>query len=975
MVTKRSSVLHAALLVGTLAIGLRAQEPARRVRSGIDLVAVDVTVIDRNGTPIRGLTPEDFTVEVDGLARRVASAAFVSSGEWTGGRSDDAGGAVSSNDQPSARRLVVIAVDHGSLPRGEGAPLTRAAADFLDSLGPADLVALAVLPGAGLSFTQDRPTIRTALAGIVGTRDHDVGARKMGFAEALGVVRGDRKMLDQVVRRECHEVAPFATQTRRPPGSEEGARATPNESRACELDIRAEARVLVRQEAAQARASFDALRDLLRALREIEGPKTLVLISQGMTADEFPSEEARLGELARAAQVTVYVVQPQSLAAEASQGWVSPTMSRDLELRAAGLEQFVSNAGGTLLKVAGAGRDQFDRIVREISGYYLLAFEAEAADRDGQPHRMRVSVGREGATVRARRTFVGERAEAGSPAAKSHVERLLRSPLAATALTLRVTHYVYGPSSGAELRLVVGAELGPAGAPIDEATLGFVLVDDTSRVVASGLESVRGPRHASTITARGGRYTLKIAAVDERGRGGSVERRIDAALHAAGDWRASDLMLADPAGPADEPLRPFVDEPAGDTLALYLELYGGRAKAFDGLTVSFDILESEGAHPVVEGARRLIRSDQEHTGVQAVLPIRQLPPGPYVARARVVSEGRDVAVVERAFRLLRPVAGAATTADVGPAAVVAPSGAPLKRPTFDPRRALQPDVLGFSLDQVLSATRPPRSLAVDSAIQQARSGRFDAALAVPADERERLAAGFLRGLALFANGERDAAAMQLREALRVSAEFVPAILYLGACYAAAGRDAEAVAAWQTALAVDADVAVTFELLGDALVRLDAGAEAVAVLEEARGKWPSNDRFAPLLAAAYVGIGRPGDALALLHPYLESHPRDLDALFLAIRLIAEGAAPAREPTEEDLGRLRRYAEAYQAAGGPQQAAVRQWLQVAERRRKREVAINPWASIPSSEAHADSSASVRSARSADRSARCARECPER
>ena len=39
-------------------------------RSGIEVVALDVTVVDRSGTPVEGLIPADFTVTVDGKARR-----------------------------------------------------------------------------------------------------------------------------------------------------------------------------------------------------------------------------------------------------------------------------------------------------------------------------------------------------------------------------------------------------------------------------------------------------------------------------------------------------------------------------------------------------------------------------------------------------------------------------------------------------------------------------------------------------------------------------------------------------------------------------------------------------------------------------------------------------------------------------------------------------------------------------------------
>ena len=56
--------------------GAAGQKPPT-FKSGVDLVAVDVNVVDRNGQPVAGLTAEQFEVSVDGKPRRVASATFL----------------------------------------------------------------------------------------------------------------------------------------------------------------------------------------------------------------------------------------------------------------------------------------------------------------------------------------------------------------------------------------------------------------------------------------------------------------------------------------------------------------------------------------------------------------------------------------------------------------------------------------------------------------------------------------------------------------------------------------------------------------------------------------------------------------------------------------------------------------------------------------------------------------------------------
>ena len=63
----------------SLALTLLAQtRPDQQVfRSGVDVTTIDVTVLARNGDPVRDLKAEDFTVSVDGKPRTIVSAQFV----------------------------------------------------------------------------------------------------------------------------------------------------------------------------------------------------------------------------------------------------------------------------------------------------------------------------------------------------------------------------------------------------------------------------------------------------------------------------------------------------------------------------------------------------------------------------------------------------------------------------------------------------------------------------------------------------------------------------------------------------------------------------------------------------------------------------------------------------------------------------------------------------------------------------------
>ena len=63
----------------------------------------------------------------------------------------------------------------------------------------------------------------------------------------------------------------------------------------------------------------------------------------------------------------------------------------------------------------------------------------------------------------------------------------------------------------------------------------------------------------------------------------------------------------------------------------------------------------------------------------------------------------------------------------------------------------------------------------------------------------------------------------------------------------------------------------------------------------------------------------------LDSYLAQHPEDQEPLFIALRAIynARSAGQSIGTPDEDRKRFERYAIAYAAAGGPQQALVEQW----------------------------------------------------
>jgi tetratricopeptide (TPR) repeat protein len=216
------------------------------------------------------------------------------------------------------------------------------------------------------------------------------------------------------------------------------------------------------------------------------------------------------------------------------------------------------------------------------------------------------------------------------------------------------------------------------------------------------------------------------------------------------------------------------------------------------------------------------------------------------------------------------------------------------------------------------------------AVESILDGRYDRAITtlVTADPK-LLSTSFLKGLALFGKGDLLPASDQFRAALDAAPDFLPAAFYLGACYAAGGTeqaDRNAVGAWQAALITDADARIIYDVLGDALLRMQEGDEAASILGEARDKWADDDRFVPRLAASEALRRNPKDAVALLDGYISRHPDDANALLLALRLLydARSAGGRISSASADIDQARRYADLYRAAGGSNRALVDRWV---------------------------------------------------
>src|SRR5688572_2634959 len=623
------------LLAGTSSSAAR--QPT--FRSGVDLVTVDAAVLDGDGRPVPGLRAEDFRIEVDGRPRRIVSAHFVDLDEPSE-RSLPPAPHFSSNAGAGDGRIVVIAVDETHIRRLEGRRAIEAASRFIDVLPATDRVGVVALTtDAAITLTRDRTALRQRLAGIIGRGDLSSGQFNLGISEALEIADGSRARLADAVLRECGRSLTEYVNTAR-------AADDPSSGRdSCPEHLEQQSRGIAQQAHAQARTSLAALEALIARLKDLPGPKTIVLLSEGMIVDPRRVDLSRLAAGAQAARVTIYSLLLDIPLFDATQERVSPAADRERHVREDGVDRVAGAARGAMFRQVGSDAAPFARIARELSGHYLLAFEALDGDGDARAHRIRVTT-TGGRLVRARSHFTVPAKAA--PARGAQLSSLLRALSPATELPLRVATYTYAEPARRALRVVISAEAG-TGADGVGAWLGVVLVDAAGIIAATATVESASGRYAFSCVVPEGRYTLRAAAIDAMGLEGSVERVFAARLAGTSALRMGDLMLAPlPATPA-APLSPIVDRATGDALVAYLEFQATDATRSAPVRVT--IARGPSEPPLVTAAATVsIRADG-WAAARATIPIGALAPGAYLARAEIDIAGAPAGGISRPFTL------------------------------------------------------------------------------------------------------------------------------------------------------------------------------------------------------------------------------------------------------------------------------------------------------------------------------------
>jgi VWFA-related protein len=893
-------------------------------RSGVEVLEVDVAVVDGKGTPVTDLRAPEFSVTVDGQPRRVVSAEYIAEVHPSTSRiAPKLDPYISNNADRRPGRLIMLVIDRNNTDTNTIRGAIDAVRNFIIRLAPEDRLGLVTFPPPGptVDFTTNHKLALEALSRVIGADDPLPSRFNISDSEALAMDdKSNPLTIQRLLSRTCGENDPMNLSN-------------------CGRDVEQEAMTLAQQIRRKTSESVSGLAVLLKNLADVEGNKSLIILSQGLMLEGAASEASALAKLAAEARVNVNVLMFDTPRGLASTGRMSETLSDDRTLREQGLESLASRSRGSLFRVVANPEYVFQRLGNEISGHYMLGVEPTDKDRDGKAHQIRVQVRRQGTAIRARQQFQYAVRTPGTWSRDVLMGKVLRSPSVNTELPMRMTTYVYRDGATAKVKLVMAAEIDPV--PGDGAldiALGFALYNDSGRLVASGQErKVYSPNtelpivYDLTMAVDPGSYRMRLAAIDLAGNSGSVERDVQAWKMSDQEIAVGDLILSGARGIKTGDIRPPVTLKVKDgQLAIYTELYTNKPGALKDTKVVFEVADNAEA-PTLRSDVAEIRelADGSYRQAMALMPVSALPPGAYVARAIVSAGEKTVGKLARPFVIVpgNPAAKVSSSAApevsaTGSAASQLPSGILIAaRPAaFNRADVLKPDMLKSVFDAMEKAHPTAKS-----AFAKARNGQFEGTALMALDAGDQAAGSVLRGLEFFSKGQLDPAATQFGVALRTPADSAIASFYLGACFAAAGRDKDAVAAWERVRTAKFALPNLHTVLADGWLRMGQPAQALDPLKEALDKQPQNDAVRKNLAIAQSQMGLHEQAYATVQPYLQRNPVDVDALMVALQALYQVKVEGKTlgSADQDKTRAAEYARAYIAAKGPMQALVEKW----------------------------------------------------
>jgi len=619
------------LLAAALAAMAAFQSQQPTIRSGVDLIRLDVSVVDKRGRPVPGLRPEEFTVKIDGVTRTVSFATFYSAEERTSvPRAPTAVSTFVTNVTRTRGRVVVFVVDLESLTVGYEKVILETAGKLVEGLGSADLVGLVAIPNKTVELTLDHARVKAALESLRGLALQSRQRHALTVLEADGFEKHDTRLMAQVIQRECPRPDPI-----------------------CPREVEDDAKLLIFDANRRIEGVLTALTTLTDGLGQLETPKSIVLLSAGLPFTEGGRQKFRdLQRRSSETGIPTYVVHVEQQEMEASRARPAGISSLPRSDLAQGLTNIAGVTSGEYFAGVGKATGVFEQVQTEISSTYQLGIQATPNDADGRAHKIDVQVNGGGVRVKSRKEIIVAAATRPTPS----LGDILAAPMPLSEAPLAASAYTTRGEEPSTLKVILLIQL--LGAAVSEPLPAYAIsisnAKDEQVFTASERTSLAGPlgaRAVAGVQLAPGQYRLRAAVLDSSGKPGSIDMPLAIGLRQAGPYESSDLML----GQFTDQFAPATHLPAGTPITALIELYATDPQALRDVAVDLELRKSDNDALIGRGEATIGETPLDRRRAAAgQVSTAGLGPGEYDVSAIIRRGAVRVGIVSRRIAINTP---------------------------------------------------------------------------------------------------------------------------------------------------------------------------------------------------------------------------------------------------------------------------------------------------------------------------------
>lgn len=698
------TVLRTALVLG-IVHSVSAQQPATQtpqedvLRTNIDLVQTNITVVDKKGKFVEGLGQADFELLIDGKARPISFLERVTSGS-------DREAELARRKQPQVSatalpagystvrgRTIIFFIDDLHLAFSSLDPTRKMISHFLDTeMSGRDSVAIASATGQiGFlqQFTNNKEVLHAALARVKvqpsEQRTFGMGSIPMSEFTALTIETkpdGTRNSVMAVYVEECLKNGPRKLDRRM----------TMTLRSSCEGLVRSNARNVLMQTGKATDRMYESIESLMRSSARLPGRKIIFFASDGFLMQAGPfgnNSSSKLRQITDAAQrsnTVIYTIDARGLISGSldatnnlvpdANGRMAALATTEILATQDALNALAEDSGGRALR----NQNYFDRWVEEVldetSNYYVVAWRPSTEEeKDTKFRNVKLAiVGRPELTVRAPRGYV----EASHAPEMTRASSTEKSKSTGTELRDALTDFY--PSKSLETVLSLGHLDTPANGPILSSSfqvtahsldygddgkqpatvkLAGVILNDKGKIATSfqtqlNVKPLTSPaadssgiiyRHRDPLAP--GIYQVRVAARDEgSGRVGSAMQWIVIPDLSTGKLTLSTMLIGGQAvnnassKETTEEVQLSVDHrfSRSDHLGYWIFVYNAKRDVSGAIKLVAETEVLRDGKVVLSASRKVNNDspDPKRIPYGADLALKSLPPGNYDLKVKIV---------------------------------------------------------------------------------------------------------------------------------------------------------------------------------------------------------------------------------------------------------------------------------------------------------------------------------------------------